>query len=256
MEYEISSGALTARVAAQGAQLVSLRYKDREYLYQADADWPRHAPLCCPYCGAVEGGSFRHGGAEYAAPRHGFVRDGAHTLAERSESALSFAFELGPGDSRWPWPFALRQDFTAAGARLTHTARVTNTGSEPMPLQIGFHPGFIAPAGSVITAGVPELPGGVARLAVSEGLFDNDSYQLNAPASAAFRLERGDGGSVTVDVAGWPYVLLWGAPGLTSYVCIEPWSGAPGPGALEERPGAVLLAPGASFEKTLSISLE
>ena len=75
MEYVITSGALTARVDTRGAQLRALKYKDTDYLWPGGDAWGWSAPVCCPWCGAVEGGAFGHAGKTYAASRHGFVRE-------------------------------------------------------------------------------------------------------------------------------------------------------------------------------------
>ena len=256
MDYGITNGILTARVDMRGAQLKSLKLGGVEYIWPGGKEWAWSAPVCCPYCGLVEGGEFTHGGVSYAAPRHGFVRDCAHGLTDRSEDSLSFEFAVQSADhALWPWPFKLTAHFALSGSSLALTYTIVNTGVEIMPLQLGFHPGFIAPAGSVIRAERADLPDGADTLPLTSGRFDAGSIDLAAPRSAWFRLERGDGRSVTVDTAGCPYVLLWGAPGETPFACIEPWSGYVGPGGLFERPGVTALAPRESFERTLKLTL-
>ena len=255
MELEIKNGALAARISNSGAQPVSLALGGVEYLWPGGAEWPWRAPVCCPYCGAVAGDSFEHGGVKYAAPRHGFVRDRVHRVVERGETAVTFALSVEPGDARWPWPFELTARFAALPYSLAVTYSVTNSGREAMPLQLGFHPGFLAPAGSAIVSEKPDL-GGKTRLEVTPGLFDAGSVDLERPASGWFRLERPDGKSVTVDARGFGWFLLWGAPGLTPFVCLEPWCGYPGDGGLFERPGVLALSPGEVFEKTLKIVLK
>lgn len=255
MEYVITSGALTARVDTRGAQLRALKYKDTDYLWPGGDAWGWSAPVCCPWCGAVEGGAFGHAGKTYAASRHGFVRESEHELAERGVDTLTFALRVCEGDSRWPWPFELRARYALDGCTLALTYEITNTGAETMPLQFGFHPGFIAPAGSVIRAEKADMPDGTDTLAIVPGLFDGGSIDLAAPESAWFRLERPDGHCVTVATEGYPYVLLWGASGDTPFACIEPWSGYPGSGGMFDRPGVTALAPGETFERTLKIAL-
>lgn len=255
MEYTISNGALTARVDALGAELRSLMYNGAEYIWQAGAEWPRSAPLCCPWCGAVEGGAFEYSGVTYAAPRHGFVRDCEHALTARDAASLSFRFAVEGGDARWPWPFELTADYALDGRELSLTVTVTNTGAETMPLQLGFHPGFIAPEGSAIRSEKSEMPGGADAMPIVKGTFDNDSMCVEHPESRWFALERSDGRSVTLDTRGFNYVLLWGAPGETPFACIEPWTGYPGPGGLFDRPGAVPLGPGGALARTLKISV-
>ncbi len=256
MEYTISNGILTARVNGRGAELRSLVYGGAEYIWQAGKEWPRSAPVCCPWCGAVDGGEFEHGGVTYAAPRHGFVRESAHALTAKDEDALTFAFAVEGGDARWPWPFALTARFELRANTLELTYRITNTGAETMPLQFGFHPGFIAPEGSVIRAEKSELPGGRDALPVVHGTFDNDSMCVSHPASRWFALERPDGRGVTLDTHGFNYVLLWGAPGVTPFVCIEAWTGYPEHGGMFERPGVTQLAPGGEFGCALILTFK
>lgn len=256
MEYTISNGILTARVNARGAELCSLIYEGAEYIWQAGKEWPRSAPVCCPWCGVVDGGKFEHGGRTYAAGRHGFVRDCVHGLVDRSEDGLTFQFAVeGFQDDRWPWPFALTAHYALKADTLALTYSISNAGTETMPLQLGFHPGFIAPEGSAIRAGKSELPGGSDTLHVVTGTFDNDSMCVAHPASDWFALERPDGRSVTLDTRGFDYVLLWGVPGNTPFVCIEPWTGYPGPGGMFDRPGVISLEPGEKMERTLTIKL-
>ena len=59
-----------------------------------------------------------------------------------------------------------------------------------------------------------------------------------------------------MDARGFGWFLLWGTPGLTPFVCLEPWCGYPGDGGLFERPGVLALSPGEAFEKTLKIALK
>ena len=118
MEYVITSGALTARVDTRGAQLRALKYKDTDYLWPGGDAWGWSAPVCCPWCGAVEGGAFGHAGKTYAAGRHGFVRESEHELAERGGDTLAFTLRVGEGDARWPWPFELRARYALDGCTL------------------------------------------------------------------------------------------------------------------------------------------
>ena len=51
-------------------------------------------------------------------------------------------------------------------------------------------------------------------------------------------------------------MLLWSQPGIPGFVCIEPWQGYPGPQeALDQRPGAVVLAPGERRQWQQAITL-
>ena len=71
-------------MGSRGAQLLSLTLGGVEYVWPGGDAWGWSAPVCCPWCGAVEGGAFVHAGRRYAAARHGFVRDCEHVLTELS----------------------------------------------------------------------------------------------------------------------------------------------------------------------------
>src|SRR5699024_11786260 len=85
-------------------------------------------------------------------------------------------------------------------------------------------------------------PDGSDRLALTESLFENDSICFSNLQSEWIQLEETDTGRyLRVATKGYPYVLLWSLPEIPGWVCIEPWTGYPGPGhQLAERPGAIL----------------
>lgn len=253
MEYCITNGTLNARVSSRGAELKSLVFRDAEYIWPGGDEWGWSAPVCCPWCGALD--KFERDGRVYGGSRHGFVREREHALALEHSDALTFTLKVPEGDERWPWPFELRVEYNLCGASLTLGYTITNTGTGPMPLQFGFHPGFIAPAGSIIRADKDVMPDGSDTLPLVRGVFDNDSIHLDHPDCGSFCLERGDGRSVTVDTRGYEHVLLWGAPGDSPFACIEPWTGYPGPGGPFEREGAIALAPNCELQRALKISL-
>lgn len=63
-------------VSAHGAELQSLRFDGREYLWQGDpAYWGRRAPILFPIVGKVAGDVLRVDGQSYPMKQHGFARD-------------------------------------------------------------------------------------------------------------------------------------------------------------------------------------
>lgn len=261
MEYTICSDKLTARVASHGAELCSLQTGESgELMWQADpAVWPRHAPVCFPWCGKVQGGTFIWQGREYAAPtQHGFVRDMEHTLTAQTGDSLRFRLDW-PGDSDgWFWPFAFETVHTLEGNTVLTTCTAENTGTQPMPVQMGFHPGFVCPfgdGGAVEDYEVRFESGLVVPL--EPHLFDNDSIFYENVGAWARLTCRPTGQYIGLDTAGFDRVLLWSKPGIPGFVCIEPWCGYPGPQRdMAERPYAVVLAPGEKRSWTQRITVE
>jgi aldose 1-epimerase len=67
--------------------------------------------------------------------------------AAQAQQAV-LAYEHVAGDGGWPWPYEARQSFILADNGLHIELEVTNTGTEAMPVGLGFHPYLIAPAGA------------------------------------------------------------------------------------------------------------
>lgn len=256
MEHTVAKGKLILTASEKGAELTGLRLGGQELIWDAQEVWPRHAPVCFPWCGAVEEKYFLHHGQTYEAPQHGFIRDVDHTLTEKGEDHLTFRLEWTDTD-RFPWPFHFetRHQLTETGC--VTTCAVTNTGSEAMPVQLGFHPGFQCPfvPGTALEEYRFRFESGKVVL-LTRGLFDNDSIAYS-DAGDWVRLEHGPTGKyIQVDTAGFPVVLLWSKTGVPGFVCIEPWVGYPGPGHdLSARPHAQLLPPGETLARRQKITL-
>lgn len=264
MLHTIQTGNLTLTVNSKGAELWGLKGRE-EYLWSGEeAVWPWHTPICCPWCGAVEEDWFEYEGKRYSTGRHGFVRDMEHTLAERGDGFLRFVLDW-PGDGeRWPWAFRFATRHELREDRVLTTCAVTNLGQRPMPAQLGFHPGLRCP----ITPGQtredcfirfqkPEAPGGGDVFALDARSFENDSICFENLKSQWVQVEeRKTGRYLRVTTENWPFVLLWSKPGVPGFVCIEPWSGYPGPGHdLAARPGTKMLNPGESLTGVQEIAI-
>ena len=280
MDYTLTHKGLALTVSAKGAEAQSLKKDGVEYLWHGDpAVWGRHAPLCFPLCGRLKEGYFLHGGARYDCPAHGFARDLDHALVEQTDRSVTFRLESNDFTlARYPFPFRLDTTHTLTEEGLTTACTVTNPGDSPMPFQIGFHFAFVLPqdgmsrvvfpcaedAQVVLTPGglvdgTKPFPPGTTQVLLDDHVFDDDSICLHGLRSPALTLERADGRSLSVDVAGFPHVLLWSKPGKPQFVCIEPWHGLPDAANsdhdLFHRPQIRVLAPGETFTAVHKIIL-
>lgn len=285
----ITSGALTARINLQGAELWSLTDGEgREYMTDADpAFWTGHAPLLFPIVGALNGGRYRLGDKSYELPKHGFARTSLFEIADRGETAVRF--RLTDNDQTrivYPFAFALDMAFALQDMTLRMIASVTNHGDTPMPFSLGFHPAFAWPlpggaakADHRVTFAEPE-PQPIRRIEPDSGLIlpeprptpvDSDSL---APAAALFvpdaliwddlhsrALTYGAPAGARLDIAfpDTPMLGIWQKPG-ARYLCIEPWQGIADPAGYEgdfrDKPGVVILPPGEkrSFRMDVTVS--
>lgn len=90
MEYCLNNEKLCVRVAAEGAQLQSIRGADgTEYLWQGDERfWRGRATNLFPYVGRLTDDKYTWRGAEYAMTRHGFARTSVFEAEKVSDARL------------------------------------------------------------------------------------------------------------------------------------------------------------------------
>lgn len=287
MNYTIENEFLKVTVSSLGASLHSVIRKEDgvEHIWQPTPDsWQRQAPVLFPYVGRLQDEHFRVKGMSYRGDVHGFCSTMEHTLIQKTENTL--VWELRDSSETlalWPFAFRLESIFTLEGDTLHQTITVENLGQEVLSFGMGFHPGFAVPfdtehkatdyyfgfdknesplclrydangkcgeAGTFLGANIQEIP-------LQEHLFDNDSYNMTGLRSRTLGIyEKDSGRGVVCAIADFPYTAIWSRPGMPRFVCIEPWHTLPAGDVLdwENKPGAAVLAPGESWDTTLSMS--
>ena len=283
----ISGRGLSAGIAAEGAELQWLRDGDgRDLLWDGDAAfWTGRAPILFPIVGAVAGGAIRVDGTDYPLPRHGFARRRTFALTDHAPDRARFQLDAD-AETYAVFPFDFRLDliFAIEGAAILITAALTNRSDRPLPASFGFHPAFRWPlpygqpreAHRLVfatdePAPVRRLDGdGLLRpdalpspvvgrtLTLDDRLFDDDALILDRPAST--RLTYGAPGApgLQIDFPGMPMLGIWTKPG-AGFLCIEPWAGIADPagfaGDFRDKPGIVTIAPGATHDFAMQITL-
>ncbi|VIO79315.1 aldose 1-epimerase family protein [Bradyrhizobium ivorense] len=267
---------IAATILAQGAELSSLRNaEDVELLWQAGAQWPRHAPVLFPIVGRLKGDVLHHRGKTYPMTQHGFARDRRFAWLEQGARACKLALtDDAETRTRYPFAFKLEVTYAVAGAALEVAFDVINTGDEMLPASLGGHPAFNWP----LRAGLPkeaytltfanEEPAPVRRLkdglvrpqaepspvegrtlALSERLFDDDAVILDQVASPSVRFAAMQGPAIEMSWSGFRELGIWSKPGGAPFLCIEPWHGFASPAAFDgefaDKPGLMRIAPGA-----------
>jgi galactose mutarotase-like enzyme len=274
--HTLRSDEITATIAADGAELCSLRNaQGLELLWQAGAAWPRHAPLLFPIVGRLKNDQLRHRGIAYPMTQHGFARDLRFDWAERGPMSCTLTLtDDAATRSRYPFPFRLAVTYTVKKADLEVAFEVTNTGDEMLPASIGAHPAFNWPLlpglekeGYELTfsseepSPVRRLQDGLLRaetgptpirgkiLPLSEGLFAEDAIILDRPASHSVRYAAVRGPSIEICWEGFRELGIWSKPAGAPFLCIEPWHGFASPltfdGEFADKPGVMHIAPAA-----------
>ena len=84
---KLTNNILSVEVAEHGAELISLKKDDREYMWSGDpAFWNRHAPILFPAVGKPFENTIRVDSKTYPMKQHGFARDSEYeTCGDCSE---------------------------------------------------------------------------------------------------------------------------------------------------------------------------
>lgn len=290
--FAIASEALTVRVAALGAEMLAITdASGAEWMTDADpAFWTGHAPILFPIVGEVAGGAIRLDGREFRLERHGFARQREFAVVDQAADAITLRL-TDDAATRAVYPFAFQLDlaFRVAGAVVTMTATVRNTGVAALPFSLGFHPAFAwpLPGGGAKTAHRIAFdkrePGPIRRLdrdgllrayedtnvgedgvlALRPVLFEADAMIWDQLASRALTYEGAGSETATapaIDVAfaDCPMLGLWQKPG-ADFLCIEPWAGIADPagfdGDFRAKPGVLELPPGEARAFTVDLTI-
>jgi galactose mutarotase-like enzyme len=284
----LQSSGLTAIVDAQGAELQSLRTAEgTELVWQGDpASWPDHAPLLFPVIGPLAGGVFRHGGERYPMPPHGFARSMRFQVVEQHTDRVLFELaDNGETRKAYPFAFSLQAAFRVHAGGLEVNLTVENRDSEPMPADVGFHPGFNWPLeqelskADYVVVFEQEEPGPIRRgtgdpimllpgprptpvqgrvLRLTDALFEELPIVWDRLNSRSLVFGSPGGLGVSVVFPDSPSLALWMIPG-QPYLAIEPWQGYPSQidfdGPFLEKPGIAILTPGEQRRWRLGVNV-
>lgn len=257
MNYELKNNELTVVISSLGAEVLSVKRGECEYVWQGDEKyWKGHAPLLFPICGRLTDGKYTLDGKSYEMNTHGFLRRSELSCVSAKDDEVVFVLSATEATKAvYPFDFALTLTYRLQGAKLSLSAKIENRGEGVMPATFGGHPGFCVPLGGESDFSDWELvfseecepdrieiaPSGLqsgARTAyplkdrrtlpLSHDLFVIDGIFLARMArGVTLRSEKSER-SVTLEYSDMPYLGIW-HPAKTDapFVCIEPWCGLP-----------------------------
>ena len=249
----------------RGAIVTSLRIGGRELLYLDESTFVDPSknvrggiPVLFPTPGKLAGDHWQRDGRQGAMKQHGFARNCVWAVAAREAAAVTLGLQSNANTLvQYPWPFEALLRFELSRSALRIVTRVHNTGEEPMPFALGFHPYFKTADKSRTrlesratrafnnVTGVTQAFTGFDLTApeVDLHLLDHPGQQMN--------LELEDGTTLTVrasaDFRRW---VVWTLAG-KDFVCVEPWT-APG-NALNTAENLIVLPPQGTHESWVEI---
>ncbi len=284
----IKAGNLSCAISSAGAQLMSVKLGDTEYLWQRDPKWwPRCAPILFPIVGVLRNGFATSKQGDIHLSRHGVARNLEHEIVEADESHVQYAVKSNEETLKaFPYAWELDMGFAAKDGRLFQTYTVKNPGTVTLPFTFGGHPAFNVPVpgtdegfddyelhfaepwdivtAAIDTDGLQDF-GHMTRLAHSDtlplthGLFEKHlTLTLHDVPQSTVRLEgKKSHHGVELSFDGFPYLGIWSAEHEAPFVAIEPWVGVATSydesDVFEEKRGMLFLEPGQELSRTFSI---
>ena len=258
----ISSNSLTASIDTMGAQLMSLRKGESEYLWQGDSNWwPRRAPILFPIVGVLKDGEAESAEGTISLARHGLARLNQFEVVEQSPSSVTLRLKSTEETRKaYPYDFELKLIFSVAGDTLTQTYEITNPANVVLPFTLGAHPAFNIPIPSVEATSLDQYHLLFTRSWTSYGpsitdeglcdyttpqrlIVDSDTLSLSwelidrektitledvpdRRITLAANVEASsEAHGIQMDFEGFDYLGIWSAAPGCPFVALEPWCG-------------------------------
>jgi galactose mutarotase-like enzyme len=235
-----------------------LLYMDASTLHDRSKNVRGGIPVLFPTPGKLEGDAWQFGAHRGSMKQHGFARTMAWTVEAQDVQSVTLSLTSDSATlAQYPWPFRAELHVSVQGASLHLDTRIDNTGNEPMPFALGFHPYFqVADKSRArIPSGATRAFDNITKRTVPFNGFDLtrpevDLHLIDHPDRHA-TLELDDGGHITVsgssDFVRW---VVWTLAD-RDFVCLEPWT-APG-NALNTGEHLIVLSPGAAHVSHMQI---
>lgn len=267
-----------ARRNARG-EWIGFLYRDGE-LGAPENGWANHATVMGYFLHRLKDGRSTYRGKPIEGGTHSFLRGKEWRVADAQPESGLLAYEMQPGDfteREYPLRVSLTLSYSIEGQGIRTTFHFRNHEPE-LTAHVGFglHPGFAA---NTFESFHLEMPAGLYRRHFSptnylsgetedirhdgrEMPFAREklpgSYILefvDVPDRIFTFVDPASLRSVTIDLAGVPYVTLWSDGG--PFLCVEPCWGLTDHDqqrAFEEKEGIQTIAPGGELQASFTMT--
>ena len=245
---EIRNEKIVAKINPYGAELTELnKIGSKNVLWEKDEMiWNRVAPNLFPIVGRLINDQYHFESETYAMLQHGFARNRAFELIEKSEDKALFRIEADDiSKKEYPFDFVFDIEYQLIDSAIQVNYRVKNSGEVELPYSVGGHPGF-AIHGNLsdyfldfeqsfstkqwLLEG-PYYSGETVDLNIDKkirleySLFEKDAIVFRDPSFNRVILHHKErGGVVAVSYQKLDAIGFW-TKNAAPFFCIEPWWG-------------------------------
>ena len=278
MEYILNCGDLEVVFSTLGAEMISVKYKKVERLWQNDNNtWTGHAPILFPIAGKI---NVKIDGIIYPLLQHGFARRREFTLISKSINTISFKLSYSTETLEvYPYKFELYVNYELVDNSINISYITKNIDSIPIYYSIGSHTSFSFPKTidnyciefekkeplvNYINDTYPSLTGDTITLS-NDGILDLSTEYIDNKKTIIFKnlkseraiLKEKNGKPLSeIIYHGFPYILFW-HPLDSKMVCMEPWhnilDSKDDSKEFKDKDGIIMLNPGEEKELNQTI---
>ena len=244
----ISNEFLTATFSEIGAELKSLKYNDKEYIWYGDPKfWTGSSPVLFPICSGLKDDEFIYEGKTYTLQKHGFARKAKFDVETVDGNTATFLLSSDncPQDN-YPFQYEFRIIYTLVGKKINIEYNIRNLTDGDMYFSVGAHEAYHCPegienyeiifdkkenlddyqlVGSLLSYDIVNYGKDTDTLQLDNSLFANDCLIFkNLNSRGVILRNKTTDQKIKVDFEGFPFLLIWTVSG-APFVCIEPWCG-------------------------------
>lgn len=247
MIIQIKNKFLEATFNTLGAELISLKSNDKEYIWEGISEfWDKQSPVLFPTIGSLKDDTYFFKEKEYHLPRHGFAREKEFQVVEQAENRIIFSLKSDSETEKvYPFSFELLIEYQLVNNKLEVHYKVQNNSGGEMYFSIGGHPGFALPKdfqnysllfetdaalqfslleNHLLADATEILDIENNHFPLTYAFFEKDALVFKNHKIQSVTIQEDGRNYVKVSFEGFPDLGIWtkiNAP----FICIEPWFG-------------------------------
>ena len=249
----LENGKLSIDVKSFGAELTSIKYNNKEFLWNADKKyWGKHAPILFPIVGRFKDNEALIEGKIYSMGQHGFARDNDFKEVFSGDNKVTYLLTYSDETLKmYPYKFELYISYEIFENKVKVTYEVKNIDDKKMFFSIGGHPAFCWPLvegeefndyyiefneketqkfikcvegclkyeENLIIENTDKIDLDKSKFSIDTFVFKNlnsNKVSLKSKKSSA---------EVSLYFDGFPYLGIWSKENEAPFICLEPWYG-------------------------------
>ena len=273
---------LNIQVSGKGAELISIKFNEKEMLHDGKNFWDRQAPILFPMVGRLRDNKTIINEKIYQIPQHGFAKDMEFKLIEETDNKKIYKTKSNRETLKmYPFEFELYTEYEIEEDKLIVKYKIVNTDNKEMLFGVGGHPGFklempqeeyyfelehdedtvefMEVEGSYIS-NIPakNILENNKIINIKEDSFINDAIMMKNLKSKTITLKqkRDNKKILEFNFSEFPILAIWTMP-KASFICLEPWFNSADKvietGYFKDKEGIMKLKPNEQFECKFSV---